>query len=259
MGLSICPLCMNWVEDLTHLFLTFTFSSKLWDLIAIFFQCPRQPSQFINASLDNWEECPLKSIVLNRACILILRFLTWNVWKKKLQNFKNSYASLDIIWNLILSQLKSTISSSQWTTQYWEWSPEEKSIIICSGLSFYPSLPHNTYILPFLDNPSSQFPPPQGFIKLNFDGAFTGNPRLASYGGFFRKCCGQIIHIFAGKLGFITNNEFVLWGLEHGLCIALINGYHQLLIKVEYFIIISILKKIQCGTSLSKISSSWCI
>jgi ribonuclease HI len=63
-------------------------------------------------------------------------------------------------------------------------------------------------------------PLPQGFIKLNFDGASKGNPGLVGLGGVFRNEEGKILKAYARKLGFNNNNAAKLLALEEGLGIA---------------------------------------
>jgi len=43
--------------------------------------------------------------------------------------------------------------------------------------------------------------PPEGFLKLNFDGASRGNPSLAGIGGIIWNHEGKILHIYSKALG----------------------------------------------------------
>jgi hypothetical protein len=43
--------------------------------------------------------------------------------------------------------------------------------------------------------------PPQGFLKLNFDGASRGNPGLGGVEGIFRNAQGKIISLYIVRLG----------------------------------------------------------
>ena len=62
-------------------------------------------------------------------------------------------------------------------------------------------------------------PSPHGFLKVNIDGAFKGNPGLAGFGGVIRDEQGQIKEIFHGHLGKATNNMVELMALEKCLAI----------------------------------------
>lgn len=55
----------------------------------------------------------------------------------------------------------------------------------------------------------------QGIIKLNYDGAAKGNPKLAGFGGVFRNAQGRILWIYEGNIGSSTNNVAELHALEH--------------------------------------------
>jgi len=67
------------------------------------------------------------------------------------------------------------------------------------------------------NNPTIWTPPPSGFLKLNFDGASRGNPRLAGFGVVLRNHTSKIIHMMAGFLGENTNNVSELTSLVRGL------------------------------------------
>ncbi|XP_077225823.1 uncharacterized protein LOC143859035 [Tasmannia lanceolata] len=44
-------------------------------------------------------------------------------------------------------------------------------------------------------------PPPNGMLKLNFDGACFGNPGLAGVGGLCREDSGKVLWAFCGPIG----------------------------------------------------------
>lgn len=70
--------------------------------------------------------------------------------------------------------------------------------------------------------------PPQGFIKLNFDGATKHNPREASIGGVFRDAGGKTLRIFVMDCVEASNKEAELHALKLGLEIALRANFRQL-------------------------------
>lgn len=59
--------------------------------------------------------------------------------------------------------------------------------------------------------------PPQGFTKLNFDGASKGNPDLAGLGGLIWDTEGKNLKVFVAACGTTTNNVADFLGLEKGL------------------------------------------
>jgi hypothetical protein len=101
-------------------------------------------------------------------------------------------------------------------------------------------------------------PSPQGFLKLNFDGASKGNPGEAYYGGLFRDENGLILRTYAGRMG-LDNNNAELKVLEEGLQIAIRERYTQLVVEGDSQLIINMLSHLQHGSPLHKISKSWCL
>ena len=60
-------------------------------------------------------------------------------------------------------------------------------------------------------------PPPHGPLKLSFDGCTTGNPSVASVGGFIRDEDGNIIPSYSGPAAVCSINEVELLALNIGL------------------------------------------
>jgi len=105
--------------------------------------------------------------------------------------------------------------------------------------------------------PSRWDPPPEDFIKINFDGASKGNPGPARYGVVFRNHNGKILVTGAGSLGYTTNNVAELWGLINGLQMAIQNNFQKLIVEGDSQVIIDLLGKILNGANLDSISPSW--
>lgn len=100
-------------------------------------------------------------------------------------------------------------------------------------------------------------PPPIDMVKLNFDGASKGNLGQAGYGGAFRGHDGNPIAIFMGSIGWDTNNSAELEGLWRGLILAHRNKLFPLIIEGDSQILIRIAIKLQNGSPVHKVSSSW--
>ena len=60
-------------------------------------------------------------------------------------------------------------------------------------------------------------PPPKGFLKLNFDGAYKGNLGKERYGFVLRNNRGKMLGYGYGFLGIESNNGAEIEGLIHGL------------------------------------------
>ena len=63
--------------------------------------------------------------------------------------------------------------------------------------------------------------PPEGWFKLNLDGASCGNPGKARSGGLIRDCSGKWLKGFARSIGFATSVLAEFWALRDGLKLAL--------------------------------------
>lgn len=99
--------------------------------------------------------------------------------------------------------------------------------------------------------------PPEGFIKLNFDGAAKGNPGEAGIGGIFRDEEGKIKWAYAMECCIAMNNEAEYHALNRGLEIAIREGYHSLQIEGDSMLVIEIMKQLQQGTTTEKLRKSW--
>jgi probable phosphoglycerate mutase len=87
-------------------------------------------------------------------------------------------------------------------------------------------------------SPVTWLPPPNGFIKINFDGASKGNPGPAGYGAVIRNSEGEILILTAGYLGETTNNVAELTGLLQGLRQAVTLASHTIILEGDSQIVI---------------------
>ncbi|XP_077240356.1 uncharacterized protein LOC143881253 [Tasmannia lanceolata] len=60
-------------------------------------------------------------------------------------------------------------------------------------------------------------PPPQGLLKVNFDGSSLGNPGPASIGGLCRDALGEVLWSFSGPLGVCDSNEAEVRAMYTGI------------------------------------------
>jgi len=77
------------------------------------------------------------------------------------------------------------------------------------------------------------FPPPEGWVKLNVDGASKGNPGLAGAGGLLRGQYGNWIRGFALNLGICSSVKAELLALLHGLKLAKDQGVTKLIVHTD--------------------------
>jgi ribonuclease HI len=107
------------------------------------------------------------------------------------------------------------------------------------------------------DSPTTWSPPPNHFIKINFDGAAKGNPGAAGWGAVARDPKGELLGMFTGFLGETTNNVAELTGSLRGLQAALMKDYRNIILEGDSQVIIHLITQILNGKMPSKISPSW--
>lgn len=98
--------------------------------------------------------------------------------------------------------------------------------------------------------------PPQGFIKLNFDGAVKHNSGEADIGGVFRDAGGNTLRTFGMDCGEASNNEAELHALKRGLEIVLRVNFKRLQIEGDSKLVIDMVRKLQQQQPVEIISKS---
>ena len=94
-------------------------------------------------------------------------------------------------------------------------------------------------------------------MKFNIDGASKGNPGIAGYGGVLRDENGRIHFIYHCHLGRATNNMVELIALEQCLEILKQDNLQNIIIEVDFELIINSIKRICCGSASEKVSRDW--
>lgn len=94
-------------------------------------------------------------------------------------------------------------------------------------------------------------------FQLNFYGASRGNPGQTGFGGVIRDHQGKPLTTFFGSIGWNTNNAAELEGLWRGLILAQEQNFFPLIVEGDSQILINMALKIQQGSSIHKVSSSW--
>ena len=85
--------------------------------------------------------------------------------------------------------------------------------------------------------------PPQGWMKLNTDGAVNGNPDLAGCGDVVRDDLGQWVIGFSKYISITSSFAAELWGLREGLILYCNLNVTSLEIKLDAKAIVDILNK----------------
>jgi ribonuclease HI len=208
-------------------------------------------------TITNWRDRAFQSPLLNRIWQLLPGFILWQTWKERNRRiFRGSSLPWQHCWHQCHSNIMETIHIQRWSDADLTGTPSELPIF--QHWTPLPSLqaPPSTCPPPSR-SPSFWSPPPEDFIKLNFDGASKGNPGAAGYGVVFRNHYGHILLISAGSLGHSTNNAAELWGLIKGLHLAFKNGFTKLIVEGDSQIIINLLRRILNGVNPDRLTPSW--
>jgi hypothetical protein len=232
-GPSICILCGEAEENMNHLLNTCPYTAQLWDQAAIIMRTSDRLRDSIIETIMHWRDQAFRSPLLNRIWQLLPGFILWQTWKERNRRiFKNTSLPWHHCWSQCHRNIVETLLLRKWSDADTACPPSELPIL----QHWMPLPPPQTPSIPSPPSPSSQpsrwTPPPEDFVKLNFDGASKGNPGDAGYGVVFRNQAGQILVIGAGSLGHTTNNVAELWGLIKGLQLAtppdgVIEGSHR--------------------------------
>ena len=85
-------------------------------------------------------------------------------------------------------------------------------------------------------------PPPEGWFKLNVDGASKGNPGIAGAGGILRGHYGDWIKGFASNLGLCTSVKAELTAFLQGLKLGENHGIVKLIVHTDSQVVFNKLK-----------------
>ena len=172
-----------------HLLDDCPFSTTLWDhSVALFLRSARIKQNPVGTLL-HWPKNPFQIQILNRIWENFPNFLMWSIWNERNTRIFHSKTSyLFNVWQCLRSNLKETISLTNWDIKYFELTRMERQILADQDLDIcVASIQPNQKSHSFNPSPDCWNPPPNGFLKLNFDGASKGNPRKVGYGFILRN------------------------------------------------------------------------
>jgi ribonuclease HI len=96
-------------------------------------------------------------------------------------------------------------------------------------------------------------PPPEGYLKINFDRELKGNPGRTSMGGVIRDSQERIIQLYTRSLGNSTNNATKFGALETVLEILHREGMENVIVEGDSMLVINTVRKLQNDTKMGKI------
>ncbi|GLJ21646.1 hypothetical protein SUGI_0403140 [Cryptomeria japonica] len=96
--------------------------------------------------------------------------------------------------------------------------------------------------------------PHNNWVKLNFDGAYRGNPGQAGFGAVIQNEDGNVVFGTYGNIGCAINNEVEIRALEAGLLLCKEKGLSNVQIEGDSHIIIN---KVTIGRLLNWKLAKW--
>jgi len=239
-----------------HILNSYSFTTSLWDSFSsIFHQSDRDRGSITN-TLNQWRRNYAKNGFLNFAWAFTPYFIIWNVSKERNKRiFKNGKSSPHSLFDLILKQLRDTVSSIVHNIPKNPPSNNEQRTLRHLGLQgIIPEGENRRDTARVIEKDFSQ-PPPKGFLKYNTNGASNGNSGTARYGGVLRDEEGNIIFIFHYHLGKATNNMAEVMALEQCLEFLIQNHCSNFIVEADYEITINVMKRISGGSRPKRVSN----
>lgn len=142
----------------------------------------------ITNSLRHWPQNPYKSELLNYLWNIIPGLILWSIWKERNKRiFKNQRSPIENIWNRLCGNLKETLLLRTLIQEDFPTLNNEKAILDNWQLHLPQGLHNNGPSKSSIIIKDTWTAPPKHSYKLNFDGASTGNPGMASFGGILRN------------------------------------------------------------------------
>eukprot|EP00253_Pinus_taeda_P010319 PITA_10319 len=257
-GPSRCPMCLRKPESLNHLFNTCDWADQLWRWMEDLLSNSDRQLDSIHDTILNWRTNFSGTQRVNNIWKSAPGFLLWSIWKERNRRiFQDEVRNINFSKDSILSNIQQLIHAKCRTHV------SEKPIALDLRIlkNFRLDVGNHNSVLP-QGNPHSHLCeswqcPPDGGIKLNFDGASRGNPGSAGIGGVFRNQKGEILHIYYRALGESTNNEMEFAALEHGLRIAKSRNFHNLIAEGDSSLVITTVQKLQRGIKANKAIKHW--
>lgn len=257
-GPSRCPMCLQQPESLNHLFNSCDWADQLWRWLEDLLSNSDQQLDSIHDTILNWRTNFSGTQRVNSIWKSAPGFLLWSIWKERNRRiFQDEVRNINFSKDNILSNIRQLILA-KCRTHVGE-RPTSLDLRILNSFRLKVGI-HNS-VLP-QGNPHTHLceswqSPPDGGIKLNFDGASRGNPGSAGIGGVFRNQKGEILHIYYRALGESTNNEMEFTALEHGLRIAKSRNFHNLIAEGDSSLVITTVQKLQRGVRANKAIKHW--
>lgn len=158
--------------------------------------------------IEQWPRDPFKNTILNRIWELFLGFVVWELWLERNQRiFERRWRQEGDIWAKIYTHVQEMLGLTWWKDEDMKAGIEEAIILKEWDILTIPIYKGINQIIQLTPrSPDKWEPPPQGTLKLNFDGASKGNPGEAGFGSVVRNSDGHIMGLQWGYVDINTNN-----------------------------------------------------
>eukprot|EP00253_Pinus_taeda_P006750 PITA_06750 len=257
-GPSRCPMCLEEPESMNHLSNTCEWASQLWHWMEGVLSSSDRQLDSIHSTILNWRTDFSGTHRVNSIWKSIPGFLLWSIWKERNRRiFQDEFRNINFSKDSIITNIQQLIQTKCKTNSNENPTALDLRILRSFRLegSDYNSGPQHSSPQPSLRE--SWQCPPDGGLKLNFDGASRGNLGSVGIGGVIRNQKGDILHIYYRALGESTNNEMEFAALEHGLRVAKSRNLHNLMVEGDSSLVITTVQKLQRGIKANKAIKHW--
>ena len=214
-----CPLCLGDIESIEHIFKDCPLVHKVWDLAA---QHSWLPPTLSPPGCPDLFSClnKIKSSH-NSQALQKFSFLLWSIWKSR-----NEMVFNNEIFNPVACLIRAKKASAEWR------------IRTCMSVDHYSRGSSSSPGTP--SHLVRWYPPPPGFVKLNFDGSLINS---SAAGGFIiRDWTGRLIKAGATYYGDTSILVAEARALRDGLRLAIQAGFTNIIIEGDNKTVIQALK-----------------
>ncbi|GLJ54395.1 hypothetical protein SUGI_1168320 [Cryptomeria japonica] len=164
--------------------------------------------------------------------------VVWHMWKERNRNiFREEEMDVDILLYKIQVAIEEIINGKIFISKfkyYSKWDMEMEQ-----AWKLKQSSSHTQGGKSIERRKVKWKPPPNGWKKMNFNGASKGNPGAYGFGAVVRDEEGNLVGAVCGQVGFVSNNIAEIIALEEGLKWIATNDIKKVVIEGDSKVILS--------------------
>lgn len=214
-----CFLCLDDSESILHLSLHCPFTSNIWSIILNLQSIDWVFLEKVEDFFTQWK-FPSSNPILKNLWSLLLPFVSWQVWKERNNHiFRNVTCSFEIVFEKICRATRENLNLSIGDVGTFSLSyvKEEDNIVARKwGLQ----VDISNYKVKNSRDGIVWYYPPEGWMKINFDGAAKENPSRAGCGGVTRFYNVICVATITSPLGIQSNHIAEAMGVLKTLKVA---------------------------------------